>query len=55
MNWGSAAAFLAMGGYAGFIWGSYGITAACIATEIVVLIARHRGMRSKISGDSRPR
>ena len=34
MNWGGVSAFLAMGGYAGFIWGSYGVTAACMALEI---------------------
>jgi heme exporter protein D len=42
MNWGSAAEFFAMGGYAGYIWGSFGATAACIVLEIVVLTARHR-------------
>lgn len=42
MNWGGVSAFLAMGGYAGFIWGSYGVTAACMALEIVLLAARHR-------------
>ena len=54
MNWGSVAAFFAMGGYAGFIWGSYGVTAACFALEIVMLIARHRSLRSRLSGDSGP-
>jgi heme exporter protein D len=42
MNWGSAAEFFAMGGYAGFIWGSFGVTAACVVLEIAVLGARHR-------------
>ena len=42
MIWGSVSAFLAMGGYAGFVWGSYGVTAACMALEIVLLTARHR-------------
>jgi heme exporter protein CcmD len=45
MNWGSASAFLAMGGYAGFVWGSYAATAGCIALEIVFLLARHRRLR----------
>jgi heme exporter protein D len=42
MNWGSVSAFLAMGGYAGFVWGSYAVTAACIVLEVVLLVARHR-------------
>ena len=42
MNWGSAAEFFAMGGYAGFIWGSFGVTAAYVVLEIVMLAARHR-------------
>ena len=25
MNWGSAQAFFAMGGYAPYVWGSYGV------------------------------
>jgi heme exporter protein D len=42
MNWNSATEFFAMGGYAGYIWGSFGVTAACIAVEIIVLRTRHR-------------
>ena len=42
MNWGGLPAFRAMGGYAGFVWGSYGVTAACIALEVVMLVRRRR-------------
>ena len=28
MNWGSAAEFFAMGGYAPYVWGSYAVTRA---------------------------
>ena len=45
MNWGSVGAFLAMGGYAGFVWGSYGVTALCIALEVALLVARGRRLR----------
>jgi heme exporter protein D len=48
--WGSVAAFLAMGGYAGFVWGSYGVTAACMALEIIVLAARHRAALRALPG-----
>ncbi len=45
MNWGSFQAFLEMGGYAGYVWGSFGVTAACIAVELALLIMRHRRLR----------
>ena len=48
MNWGSVSAFLAMGGYAAFVWGSYAATAACIALEIVLLAQRYRRLRSEM-------
>lgn len=44
MNWGGIQAFIEMGGYAGFVWGSFGVTALCIALELVVLAARRRGL-----------
>lgn len=50
MNWGSAAAFIAMGGYAGFVWGSYGVTAACMAIEIALLAARYRRRLRELRG-----
>ncbi len=45
MSWSSVSAFLAMGGYAGFVWGSYGVTALCIALEVMLLMARERRLR----------
>jgi heme exporter protein D len=42
MSWGSVSEFLAMGGYAGYVWGSFGITAACIVVEILLLKTRRR-------------
>ena len=32
--------FLHMGGYAWYVWGSYGVTFLCLAIEIVVLLKR---------------
>lgn len=34
--------WLAMGGYAWFVWGSYGVTLAVIVIELVALGARKR-------------
>jgi heme exporter protein D len=50
VNWGSLSAFLAMGGYAGFVWGSYAVTAACIALEIALLAARRRKLLRQQDG-----
>lgn len=34
MNWGGVDNFLAMGGYAWFVWGSYGVTLSAIVLEL---------------------
>jgi heme exporter protein D len=47
MNWGSWHDFLAMGGYALYVWGSYAVTAGLIALEVIMLLVRrHNAMRS---------
>jgi len=33
MNWNSLSEFLAMGGYALYVWGSFGVTALALALE----------------------
>jgi heme exporter protein D len=40
MNWGSVSGFLAMGGYAGYVWGSFGLALAAFCAEY--LLVRHR-------------
>jgi heme exporter protein D len=42
MNWGSAAEFFAMGGYAGYVWGAFAVVAACMIVEPFVVRARRR-------------
>jgi heme exporter protein D len=37
MNWGGVNEFLAMGGYGLYVWGSYAVTALCLAVEIWIL------------------
>jgi heme exporter protein D len=39
--------FLAMGGYAFFVWGSYGVTFALLALEVVLLAKRHKRASGK--------
>ncbi|MFY9327118.1 MAG: heme exporter protein CcmD [Georgfuchsia sp.] len=41
MNWGSPAEFFAMGGYALYVWGSFGVTALCLVIE-PLLVRRRR-------------
>ena len=42
MSWASWSDFLAMGGYALYVWGSYAMAAGLIAVEIVALRFRRR-------------
>ena len=42
MYWKSFADFLAMGGYGLFVWGSFGVTAAVMALELLLLRQRRR-------------
>ena len=35
MIWNSAADFWAMGGYGLYVWGSFGVTALCVALETI--------------------
>ena len=42
MNWRDASDFFAMGGYALYVWGSYAVTFALLAIEVVVLLKRKR-------------
>jgi len=40
--WSGFDAFVAMGGYGLYVWGSYLVTAAGLALEIALLVARRR-------------
>lgn len=42
MNWGSVDAFLAMGGYALYVWGSYAVTFLLMVLEVIFLVTRRR-------------
>ena len=42
MNWQSADAFFAMGGYGLYVWGSYGLTFVLMLTEPVLAARRRR-------------
>ena len=49
MSWGSLSAFLSMGGYGLYVWGSFGVTAGVIAVEILLLRSRRRAALEQIA------
>ena len=44
MNWASWNDFFAMGGYARYVWGSFGVTLVLMIMEMVLLILRKRSL-----------
>lgn len=59
MNWNSPAEFFAMGGYALYVWGSFGVTAVCLIAEAVLARKRRaealRSLRSEIAANKEDR
>jgi heme exporter protein D len=55
MNWGSWDNFLAMGGYAFYVWGSYGVTLALIVAEVALLRMRRRSIETTLTRTVRAR
>ena len=48
MTWSSASEFFAMGGYAFYVWGAYGVTALAIAAELWMLAWRRRTLLQRL-------
>ena len=57
MNWNSPGEFLAMGGYAFYVWGSFGVTALALLIEPLLLRKRQsdvvNSLRRERSADER--
>jgi len=53
MKWQSLEHFLSMGGYALYVWGSYGVAVAVVVIELALLRARTRAAH-KLAGAPRP-
>jgi len=53
MNWGSWDAFLSMGGYGFYVWGSYAVTFALLAIEMALLASRKRGVIRELQRNGR--
>ncbi|MGE5491662.1 MAG: heme exporter protein CcmD [Actinomycetota bacterium] len=57
--WTSLSDFIAMGGYAGYVWGSFGVTALIMAVEPILVAKRKketirrlkRQMRAELHGN----
>jgi heme exporter protein D len=47
--WNSASEFFAMGGYGGYVWGAYVVTAACMVIEPIAVALRHRRVRRELA------
>jgi heme exporter protein D len=50
VSWSGWSEFWNMGGYSLYVWGSYGVTAALVALEIVLLRMRRSNALDKIRG-----
>ncbi|WP_293604368.1 heme exporter protein CcmD [Polaromonas sp. UBA4122] len=42
MHWNSVSEFFAMGGYAFYVWGSFGVTAAAVVIEMLLIRSQRR-------------
>lgn len=49
MSWGGWDNFWAMGGYAPFVWGSYGVTLVVLAAEVWWLRVRRRRALAEVT------
>jgi len=48
MNWGNLDNFLAMGGYATYVWGSYLVTLGLLIVELILLVQRKRRLLGEL-------
>jgi len=48
VNWGSLENFLAMGGYATYVWGSYLVTLGVLIAELILLAQRRRRLLGEL-------
>lgn len=44
MQWNSVSEFFAMGGYAFYVWSSFGLTAAVVVGEVLLLRAQRKNI-----------
>ena len=51
MTWSGPAEFFAMGGYAFYVWGSFLVTAVCVAGEMLLLRARRQSALRRLRAE----
>jgi len=44
MQWNNLSEFIAMGGYALYVWTSFGVTALCMMVEVLAIRRRYRAV-----------
>jgi len=52
MNWGGPAEFFAMGGYASYVWGSFGVCAIAVVIETILLNRRRTNLLQQLKTES---
>ena len=52
MNWSNWSEFAAMGGYGLYVWGSFGMCAAVLVLEVVLLALRRRAVATLAPGQA---
>ncbi len=55
MNWSSASEFFAMGGYAFYVWGAFGVCALCMVAEPILVRARRTQALEELRRELRAR
>ncbi|MBY0579888.1 MAG: heme exporter protein CcmD [Burkholderiales bacterium] len=48
MNWENVSQFLHMGGYGFYVWGSFGLSFALLALELLLLSVRRRTLLKRL-------
>ena len=51
MQWNSVSEFFAMGGYAFYVWGSFGATALVMAVESLLIRNRRKQMQQSLRAE----
>lgn len=51
MNWSSWSEFLAMGGYALYVWGAYALAMVVLVFELALLWLRRRNIERHLGGE----
>ena len=54
MQWNSVSEFFAMGGYAFYVWGSFGTTAVVMLAEMVHVRLQHKTLIQSLRSETLP-